>query len=33
LDGFYVAEDYHQDYLQMHPDGYTCHFARFGSYI
>ena len=22
------AEDYHQDYLQKHPDGYTCHFLR-----
>lgn len=25
---FYKAEDYHQDYLQKHPDGYTCHFLR-----
>ncbi len=25
---FYPAEDYHQDYLQKHPDGYTCHFLR-----
>lgn len=25
---FYPAEDYHQDYLQKHPDGYTCHFWR-----
>ena len=25
---FYLAEDYHQDYLQKHPDGYTCHFLR-----
>ena len=22
------AEDYHQDYLQKHPNGYTCHFER-----
>jgi len=22
------AEDYHQDYLQKNPDGYTCHFLR-----
>ena len=22
------AEDFHQDYLQKHPDGYTCHFLR-----
>ncbi|MFZ2125713.1 MAG: peptide-methionine (S)-S-oxide reductase MsrA [Candidatus Saccharimonadales bacterium] len=33
LDKFYVAEGYHQDYLQKHPDGYTCHFIRFSSYI
>lgn len=25
---FYVGEDYHQNYLQKHPDGYTCHFIR-----
>lgn len=25
---FYSAEDYHQDYLQKNPGGYTCHFAR-----
>lgn len=25
---FYNAEDYHQDYLQKTPDGYTCHFVR-----
>jgi peptide-methionine (S)-S-oxide reductase len=25
---FYKAEGYHQDYLQHHPDGYTCHFIR-----
>ena len=24
----YQAEDYHQDYLQQFPDGYTCHFIR-----
>lgn len=23
-----LAEDYHQDYLQKHPNGYTCHFER-----
>lgn len=22
------AEDYHQDYLQKHPNGYTCHYLR-----
>lgn len=25
---FYRAEDYHQDYLEKHPNGYTCHFER-----
>jgi peptide methionine sulfoxide reductase msrA/msrB len=25
---FYPAETYHQDYLQKHPGGYTCHFLR-----
>ncbi len=25
---FYDAEDYHQDYLQLKPNGYTCHFER-----
>lgn len=30
---FYLAEDYHQDYLQKYPNGYTCHFIRFGSYL
>jgi methionine-S-sulfoxide reductase len=25
---FYPAEDYHQDYLQRKPDGYTCHYLR-----
>lgn len=25
---FYAAEDYHQDYLQKNPGGYTCHFWR-----
>jgi peptide-methionine (S)-S-oxide reductase len=33
LTKFYLAEDYHQDYLQKFPDGYTCHFIRFGSYL
>ena len=27
---FYVAEDYHQDYLVNNPRGYTCHFPRAG---
>ncbi len=25
---FWMAEEYHQDYLQKYPDGYTCHFVR-----
>lgn len=25
---FYKAEDEHQDYLQKHPNGYTCHYLR-----
>ena len=25
---FWVAEDYHQDYLQKYPAGYTCHYIR-----
>lgn len=25
---FYSAEEYHQDYLQKHPGGYTCHYVR-----
>jgi methionine-S-sulfoxide reductase len=25
---FYDAEEYHQDYLQKNPGGYTCHFVR-----
>lgn len=25
---FYEAEDIHQDYLQRHPHGYTCHYVR-----
>lgn len=25
---FYPAEDYHQDYLQNNPGGYTCHWNR-----
>lgn len=33
LHKFYPAEDYHQDYLQKNPGGYTCHYIRFGSYL
>jgi peptide methionine sulfoxide reductase msrA/msrB len=25
---FWVAEEYHQDYLQKNPKGYTCHYLR-----
>jgi methionine-S-sulfoxide reductase len=25
---YWKAEDYHQDYLQKNPGGYTCHFMR-----
>ena len=28
LEVFYKAEDYHQNYLQKHPNGYTCHKIR-----
>ena len=28
LKRFYPAEDYHQDYLQKNPGGYTCHYWR-----
>lgn len=30
---FYPAEDYHQDYLQKNPRGYTCHRIYFDSYL
>jgi len=30
---FWAAEPEHQDYLQRKPDGYTCHFERFGSFL
>lgn len=29
---FYPAEEYHQDYLQKNPGGYTCHYPRQVSY-
>lgn len=29
---FWPAEDAHQDYLQKHPGGYTCHSVRFESF-
>jgi peptide-methionine (S)-S-oxide reductase len=25
---FYIAEGYHQDYLERYPNGYTCHYLR-----
>jgi len=33
LEEFYPAEDYHQDYLQKNPGGYTCHVIYFDSYL
>lgn len=30
---FWPAEDYHQDYLVANPNGYTCHFERFGTFL
>jgi len=33
LKKFYPAEEYHQNYLQKNPDGYTCHAIRQGSYL
>jgi peptide-methionine (S)-S-oxide reductase len=33
LKKFYPAEDYHQDYLQKNPGGYTCHYTRPDSYL
>ncbi len=33
LTKFYLAEEYHQDYLQKNPGGYTCHAIYFDSYL
>ena len=33
LTKFYKAEDYHQDYLEKNPGGYTCHAIYFDSYL
>lgn len=33
LTTFYPAEEYHQDYLQKNPGGYTCHVIYFDSYL
>lgn len=30
---FWPAEEYHQDYLQKNPSGYTCHAVFFDSYL
>lgn len=30
---FWPAEEYHQDYLQKNPSGYTCHSIYFDSYL
>lgn len=30
---FWPAEDYHQNYLVTNPNGYTCHFERFGTLL
>ncbi|MCP9769082.1 peptide-methionine (S)-S-oxide reductase [Lacihabitans sp. LS3-19] len=30
---FWPAEPEHQDYLVRNPNGYTCHFERFGSFL
>ena len=30
---FWKAEEYHQDYLQKNPGGYTCHAIFFDSYL
>lgn len=30
---FWPAEEYHQDYLQKNPGGYTCHIIYFESYL
>jgi peptide-methionine (S)-S-oxide reductase len=33
LTTFWPAEEYHQDYLQKDPGGYTCHAIYFDSYL
>lgn len=30
---FWPAEPYHQDYLVKNPNGYTCHFERFDTFL
>ncbi|QYS86005.1 peptide-methionine (S)-S-oxide reductase MsrA [Flavobacterium oreochromis] len=29
----WLAEEYHQDYLVKNPNGYTCHFERFDTFL
>lgn len=33
LTKFWIAEEYHQNYLQKNPGGYTCHGIYFDSYL
>jgi peptide-methionine (S)-S-oxide reductase len=33
LTKFWLAEGNHQDYLVKHPNGYTCHFERFDTFL
>jgi peptide-methionine (S)-S-oxide reductase len=33
LTKFFEAEEYHQDYLQKNPTGYTCHAIYFDTYL
>ena len=33
LGRFWSAEDFHQDYLEKNPGGYTCHAVYFDSYL
>lgn len=33
LTKFFEAEQYHQDYLQKNPNGYTCHYVRGEYYL
>jgi peptide-methionine (S)-S-oxide reductase len=33
LTRFWPAEEYHQDYLEKNPGGYTCHAIYFDSYL
>jgi peptide-methionine (S)-S-oxide reductase len=33
FDNFLPAEEFHQDYLDKNPGGYTCHVVRFDTYL